>query len=81
MEIPKKNFWEPDTCIEKNQNVCSGFGPPLYFHTFVNCLDGDALVIRFIEETTLLDVVQLKPHHHINLMTFQNLFQNQHATW
>ena len=40
-------------------------------------------VIRFvgIEETTLLDVVQLKPHHHINLMTFQNLFHNQHATW
>ena len=51
------------------------------FFSFVHCLGGDALVIRFIEETTLLDVVQLKPHHHINLMTFQNLFHNQHATW
>ena len=63
------------------QNVCSGYGPPLYFFSFVHRLGGGALVICFIEETTPLDVVQLKPHHHINLMTFQNLFPNQHATW
>ena len=53
------------------------------FFSFVHCLGVDALVIRFIEETTPLEVVQvqLKPHHHINLMTFRNLFHNQHATW